>query len=130
MENSGKPWWADDPELAAIRRRVEEELERAGREPITPDEPDPVVQDIWSGASLRELAAARDDLERARARYADAVRRARIVGFSWGEIGRVLGVSKQLLHRRFSRPARQAPGPPPESPSAQPLPESVTPPPG
>ena len=95
MEKS-KPWWADDPEIAAARRRVEEELE-----PITSDEPDPVVQDFYSGATLQELAAARDDLENARARYADAVRSARTVGLSWGEIGRVLGVSKQVLHRRF-----------------------------
>jgi DNA-directed RNA polymerase specialized sigma24 family protein len=100
MEKS-KPWWADDPEIAAARRRVEEELEHACREPITSDEPDPVVQDFYSGATLQELAAARDDLENARARYADAVRSARTVGLSWGEIGRVLGVSKQVLHRRF-----------------------------
>jgi hypothetical protein len=44
METS-RPWWADDPEIAAARRQ-----------------------------------------ER---------------GLSWGEIGRVLGVSKQVLHRRF-----------------------------
>jgi len=67
------------------------------------DEPDPVVQDFWSGASMRELAEARDDLERAR--YDDAVRKARTVGFSSGEIGRVLGVSKRLLHRCFGRRA-------------------------
>jgi len=85
MENGRRPWWADDPEIAAIRRRVEEELERASREPITPDAPDSVV----------------DDLARARARYDDAVHQARTAGLSWGEIGRVLGVSKQLLHRRF-----------------------------
>jgi DNA-directed RNA polymerase specialized sigma24 family protein len=100
MEQS-RPWWADDPEIAAARRRVEEELELASRLPIRSDEPDPVVQDFYSGASLQELAAARDDLERARARYADAVRSARTVGLSWGEIGRILGVSKQVLHRRF-----------------------------
>ncbi len=96
-----KPWWADDPEILAIRRRVDEELERASRKPITPDRPDLVVQDFYSGASLRELAAARDDLESARARYAEAVTHARKVGLSWGEIARVLGVSKQVLHRRF-----------------------------
>jgi hypothetical protein len=82
MENGRRPWWADDPEIAAIRRRVEEELECASRVPITPDEPDP-VDDFWSGASLRELAAARDGLTSARARYEDALC--------------VLGVSKQLL---------------------------------
>jgi DNA-directed RNA polymerase specialized sigma24 family protein len=51
--------------------------------------------------SWRELAAAREDMARARSRYADAVRAARMRGLSWGEIGRVLGVSKQQLHRRF-----------------------------
>jgi len=101
MENRPRPWWADDPEIAAIRRRVEEELERASREPIMPDQPDPVVQDFYSGAGLRELAAARDGLASARARYEEAVHQARIAGLSWGEIGRVLGVSKQVLHRRF-----------------------------
>jgi hypothetical protein len=103
-----QPWWAKDPELAAIRRAVEEELERARREPIQPDRPDPVLADVLNGASVRELAAARDDLARARGRYADAVREARAAGLSWGEIGRILGVSKQLLHRRFSRPAPTA----------------------
>jgi DNA-directed RNA polymerase specialized sigma24 family protein len=101
-------WRADDPEIAAIRRDVEEELERARRESIEPDKPDPVLADLWSGASLRELAAARDDLARAHARYAHAVRGARAAGLSWGETGRVLGVPKQLLHRRFSRPAQTA----------------------
>ncbi|HEY6649705.1 MAG TPA: hypothetical protein VI217_21680 [Mycobacterium sp.] len=103
MENGSKPWWADDPEIAAIRRRAEEELERWSREPVMSDEPDPVVQDFYSGASLRELVVARDELEHARARYEDAVRSARTAGHSWGEIGRILGVSKQVLHRRFSQ---------------------------
>ncbi|MGX9789710.1 hypothetical protein [Mycobacterium sp. MMS18-G62] len=104
MEKS-EPWWARDPEIAAIRRRVEDEIEGWRRQPpVTTDEPDPVVQDFYGGASLQELAAARDDLEHARARYADAVRSARAVGLSWGEIGRVLGVSKQVLHRRFREP--------------------------
>jgi hypothetical protein len=46
MENGSKPWWADDPEIAAIRRRAEEELERWSREPVVSDEPDPVVQEL------------------------------------------------------------------------------------
>jgi hypothetical protein len=57
-----KPWWADDPEIAAIRRGVMEDIERAGREPFRPDVPDPVLADILSGASVRELSVARDDL--------------------------------------------------------------------
>jgi DNA-directed RNA polymerase specialized sigma24 family protein len=80
------------------------------RAPDEPEEPDPVIADFYSGASLRELADAREDLTRAKRRYAEAVRCARVAGLSWGEIGRILGVSKQLLHRRFSRPA------PPTSP--------------
>jgi hypothetical protein len=48
MENGAKPWGVDDPDLAAIRRRVDEEIERASRQPIKPDEPDPVVQDFYS----------------------------------------------------------------------------------
>jgi DNA-directed RNA polymerase specialized sigma24 family protein len=102
METS-EPWWATDPEIAAIRRRVEEELEEARRGPSMPDGPDPVVLDFYSGASLRELAEARDDIERARTRYAEAVRNARALGLSWAEIARVLGVSKQAVHRRFGR---------------------------
>lgn len=100
MEENRKPWWATDPELEAIRRRVAEEFDFGECEPIE-DTPDPVVADFFSGASLRELAFVRDDVARARARYADAVRAARTAGFSWGEIGRVLGVPKQQLHRRF-----------------------------
>jgi DNA-directed RNA polymerase specialized sigma24 family protein len=103
-----KPWWVDDPELLAIRRGVEGELERVRREPTRPDVPDPVLADILSGASVRELSAARDDLARAHVRYADAIQKGRAAGLSWGEIGRILGVSRQQLHRRFSRPARTA----------------------
>jgi DNA-directed RNA polymerase specialized sigma24 family protein len=57
--------------------------------------------DIYSGDCRRELIAARDDLDRARARYAEAVRAARVAGWSWGEVGRLLGVTKQSLHRQF-----------------------------
>ncbi|HET9566285.1 MAG TPA: hypothetical protein VFP27_17725 [Mycobacterium sp.] len=94
------PWWANDPTIIAAREDAVRWLEDAGRVPFEEDSPD-VWGDLLSGASRRELAAARDDLARARARYAEAVRAARAVGFSWGEIGRVLGVPRQLLHRRF-----------------------------
>jgi hypothetical protein len=98
-----EPWWANDPELIEIHRRTVEEFDREldQREPGRPNAPDPVVADILGGASLRELADARDDLERARARYEQAVRSGRAAGLSWGEIGRVLNVPRQLLHRRF-----------------------------
>jgi 2,4-dienoyl-CoA reductase-like NADH-dependent reductase (Old Yellow Enzyme family) len=102
MQDERKPRWQDDPELEAIRRRTLEELLGDPREPIESDTPDPVVAEIYSGASMRELSAARNDLGRARERYADAVRAARDAGLSWVEVGRVLGLSKQALHRQFS----------------------------
>jgi DNA-directed RNA polymerase specialized sigma24 family protein len=96
-----RPWWDGAPELDAARNEVLAWLRSAEDMPTLSDEPDPVVMDFFSGASLRELAAARDDLARARARYAEAVRAARAVGLSWGEIGGVLGITKQALYRRF-----------------------------
>lgn len=102
MTDNHRPWWQDDPEIEAIRRRTLEELFADEHQPIESDGPDPVVADMYSGASKRELAAARDDLARARARYKDAVRAARTAGLSWGEIGRMLGISKQALHRQFN----------------------------
>jgi len=113
VEDERKPWWADDPELMAIRRRTLQEFDRQldQREPVVQDAPDPVVVDLLAGTSWRELAAARDDLARARARYEEAVGAARAAGLSWGEIGRALGVSKQLLHRRFRTATAVPPAP-------------------
>ena len=96
-----EPWWVSDPTIAAKRRQVLEEIEQAQQRSPAPVGPDPVFADVASGACRRELAEARDDLHRARVRYADAVRSARVAGYSWGELSRVLGVSKQALHRRF-----------------------------
>jgi DNA-directed RNA polymerase specialized sigma24 family protein len=99
MAEPGRPWWENNAEIAAARDEIARWLESA--EPLPPDLPDPVWNDLLSGASTRELAAARDDLERANARYADAVKTARTAGLSWGEIGCVLSLSRQALHRRF-----------------------------
>jgi len=97
------PWWMDDPELIALRRRALDELERGidEDEPAGSDEPDPVVAEIYSGAAGRALSAARDDLAAARMRYQHAVFAARAAGLSWTEIGRLLGVSRQQVHRQF-----------------------------
>ncbi|WP_239591633.1 hypothetical protein [Mycolicibacterium tusciae] len=105
-----KPWWFDHPELEAARRRVLDEIERA---PDRPDytEPDLVLADMLSGASARELGEARDDLACAQRRYEEAIRSARNCGLSWGEIGSVLGVPRQLLHRRFARRLGSGRGP-------------------
>jgi hypothetical protein len=76
-------------------------LEWRNHEPVRDDDSYAVHNELMNGSCWHELRRARDDLARARARYADAVKAARAVGFSWGEIGRVLGVPRQLLHRRF-----------------------------
>lgn len=96
-----RPWWKDDPAILAATRRAVEDIEQApDREPL-PDAPDPFVTELVTGGVKRELAAARDERIEAGRRYVDAIRAARAVGFSWGEIGRLLGESKQSLHRRF-----------------------------
>jgi DNA-directed RNA polymerase specialized sigma24 family protein len=64
-------------------------------------EPDPVLADFYSGNSLRALAEARDGLTAAKKRYDEAVSQARKAGWSWAEVARVLGVTKQALHSRF-----------------------------
>jgi len=96
-------WWMDDPELIVLRQRTLEELERGidEDEPAGSDEPDPVVAEIYSGAAGRALSAGRDDLAAARMRYQDAVFAARAAGLSWTEIGRLLGLSRQQVHRQF-----------------------------
>jgi hypothetical protein len=91
----------NDPVMQELRRAALEEIERAPDRPPHSGEIDPVLAEVLGGAGVRELAAARDDLERAKRRYAGAIRGARVAGLSWSEIGRVMGESKQALHRRF-----------------------------
>ena len=100
---SSDPWWSTNQELAALRRAALADLQRGidEREPGYRDKRDPVLTDLWNGASNRELIAAREDLTRARVRYDDAVLAAREAGLSWAEIGVLLGVSKQQLHRQY-----------------------------
>ncbi len=82
-------------------------------DPDDPDEldepPDPVMTELLIGRCWRELGEARDALARAGARYDAAVLAARTAGFSWREIGSVLGVSKQQLHRQFGTRQRGRP---------------------
>ena len=69
---------------------------------VEPDpEPDPVLADFYSGNSLRALAEARDGLAAAKERYDQAISQARRAGWSWAEVARVLGVTKQALHSRY-----------------------------
>lgn len=95
-----KPWWEDHPELDAIRARVEAEIYGRPERPES-NSPDPVLADYLSGDSVRELRNARDGLAQAKTRYANAVHGARTAGLSWAQIGVILGVARQQLHRRF-----------------------------
>lgn len=49
---------------------------------------------------LARIAAMRRDLARAEAAE---VRHARRCGMSWAEIGMILGVSKQAMHKKYGR---------------------------
>lgn len=95
-----KPWWEGHPDIEAMVARTEREIYGRPERPAI-DYPDPVLADVFSGTSIRELRNARDDLERAKVRYGNSVRAARKVGLSWGQIGGILGVSRQQLHRRY-----------------------------
>jgi hypothetical protein len=108
VPENNRPWWEANEELQEFVNRSMAEFEREGAElecarrgRTVDDGPDPVLAEVLSGECRRALATARDDLDRARDAYDAAVRAARTAGYSWGEIGRIVGVSKQVLHRRF-----------------------------
>jgi hypothetical protein len=53
------------------------------------------------GGIVNELAAVREARQQVTRREEVAVRRARQVGLSWAEIGTLLGVTKQTMHRKY-----------------------------
>ncbi len=58
-----------------------------------PGEESPLTELMRIARAKHELAAAE----------AVAVRRARIHGYSWAEIGTMLGVSKQAMHKKYGK---------------------------
>jgi DNA-directed RNA polymerase specialized sigma24 family protein len=55
------------------------------------------------GGVLDELAAVREAKRDLARREEVAVRRARHSGLSWAEIGTLLGVTKQTMHRKYRK---------------------------
>ena len=55
------------------------------------------------GGVTGELAAIAESRRALSRREEVAVRRARHVGLSWAEIGTLLGVTKQTIHRKYGK---------------------------
>ena len=55
------------------------------------------------GGVTGELAAVREARKELTRREDVAVRRARHAGLSWAEIGTLLGVTKQTMHRKYHK---------------------------
>lgn len=55
------------------------------------------------GGVIAELAAIAEDKRTLTRREEVAVRRARNLGLSWAEIGTLLGVTRQTIHRKFRK---------------------------
>ena len=53
------------------------------------------------GGVIAELAAIAESRRELARREDVAVRRARLQGLSWAEIGTLLGVTKQTIHRKY-----------------------------
>lgn len=56
-------------------------------------------------SDLRRIGEAADAIDHARDALAEAVASARSLGPSWGQIGMVLGVSRQATRERFGTPS-------------------------
>jgi DNA-directed RNA polymerase specialized sigma24 family protein len=55
------------------------------------------------GSVFSELAALREAKRDLSRREGGAVRRARHQGLSWAEIGALLGVTRQTMHRKYGK---------------------------
>lgn len=82
--------------MAAIRSRESRGASAA--------DDDALLVEFMTGARFRELVSAQQVVHFSIRRRDDAVRAARAAGYSWAQLARVVGVSRQALHRRFRDP--------------------------
>lgn len=86
--------------------RTREELERAaGEAEAWLDSLDPETTSAENPTDLRRIGLALRALAAQQREVDEAVADARINGRSWGEIGLVLGISRQAARERYGRPA-------------------------
>jgi DNA-directed RNA polymerase specialized sigma24 family protein len=64
------------------------------RTSLGPHEGDGIVGELAAVAQAKRELSRREDV---------AVRRARQVGLSWAEIGTMLGVTRQTIHRKYRK---------------------------
>lgn len=84
--------------------RTRQELERAAAEAESwLDSLDPGTTPAEDTSDLREIGLALGEMVALQKRLDDAVVAARRNGRSWGEIGLVLGISKQAARERYGK---------------------------
>jgi len=64
------------------------------RTSLGPDDDGGVVHDLAAVAEAKRALSRREEV---------AVRRARHAGLSWAEIGTLLGVTRQTIHRKYRK---------------------------
>lgn len=89
--------------------RTREELERAATEAEAwLDSLDPATTPAESPSDLRRIGLALRGLADEQRAVDEAVGAARANGRSWGEIGLVLGISRQAARERYGQPAARS----------------------
>lgn len=86
--------------------RTREELEQAAaKAEVWLDSLDPEANAAENPADLRRIGLALRALVNEQREVDEAVAAARVNGRSWGEIGLVLGISRQAARERYGQPA-------------------------